>query len=134
MTEAEIAQQLRDSITTPPETITTTTVENPAINGQATTAIDYKLDELVQYKLHDYFGEEYKPNNEESKQRLEYIYETVSKSLEDPQYGFVVAKIRELERIIGTTHSDNRLYRLYQWLKLDNTRRNIEAEQEALRG
>lgn len=134
MNEDEITRQLRQNITAPPDNVLTATVQAPvdATNGQATTESEYPLDEMTQYKLHDYFGEYYKDSNEVKRQQAQYIYDEVAKTLEDKQYGFVVAKIRDMERVIGTTNSENRLYKLYQWMKLDKMRRNVEAEQGAL--
>lgn len=132
MDESQIAAQLKQNLPQPYQTDIAPQPEPDTTNGQATVATDYPLDEIVQYKLHDYFGETYKPNDETKRQQLSYIYEEVSGMLEDKEYGFVVARIRELERMIGTANSDNRLYRLYQWLKLNNVRRNIDAQMGAL--
>lgn len=133
MNEEEIAAALRSNIPSEypyepqiiEETIDTT-------NGQATTAIDFRFDELIRYKMNDYFGDRYKPNDEVAKQQSEYIYKAVSELIGDTDYGFVIAKIRDLERIIGTAHTENRRYRLYQWLKLDHMRRSIDAQMGAL--
>ena len=133
MNESEIAAALRDNIQTglPYEPII---AEQPVdtTQGQATTAIDYKLDELVRYRMSDYFGDKYRPNDEVSKQQSEYIYKAVSDMIGESDYGFVIAKIRDLERIIGTAHTEDRRYRLYQWLKLDGIRRSIDAQMGAL--
>lgn len=132
--EDQIVQKLKQNIPEPYKTDLAPVTDVPANNGQAEIAPAYELDEMVQYKLHDLFGTQYRPTDEVSKQRVQYIYETVSKTLEDPQYGFVAAKIREIERIAGITNSDDRIYRMYQWLKLENIRRTTESEMEALRG
>lgn len=58
--------------------------------------------------------------------------EEVSKMVERPEYGYVAAKINDLQRMIGINQSDNRLYRLYQWLKLNNVRRNLDEEMASL--
>lgn len=125
MEEAQIAESLKQKIPAP----YTTNIADITVNdGSLSYASDFPLDELVQYKLHDYFGEQYKPTNSENKQRLSFIYDEVSKMIDTQDYGLVVAKIRDLERVIGITNTDNRMYRLYQWLRLNNTRKSIEAE------
>lgn len=134
MDESSIAEKLRGNLPQPYKTDLAPVAEVGAINGQATTATDYQLDEITQYKLHDYFGDPYKANDEVSRQQIMYIYEQVADMLPEKEYGFVVAKIRELERIIGTANSEDRRYKLYQWLKLNNVRRNIDAEMSALNG
>lgn len=125
MEEKQIADDLKQNITPAYKTDIAPVTSN---DGTLSYATDFPLDELIQYKLHDYFEEQYKPNGEENKQRLSFIYSEVSNLIDNQDYGFVIAKIRDLERIIGTATSDNRLYRLYQWLKLDKTRRSIESE------
>lgn len=133
MTEEQIAAQLKQNIQAPQDNVIDTrpVAEEPEIN-LATTAINIDLDEMTQYKLHDYFGEQYRPNDEVARQQLQYIYSEVSKLIPDIEYGFVVAKIRDLERIIGLTNSEQRRYKLYQWLKLNNVRREVDAEMGAI--
>ena len=128
MNEQEIANNLKQSIPQPEEPVLAPTPPPDTSSGQATTGLAYELDELTQYKLHDLFDEAYKPNDEVTKQRLSYIYQEVTKMVPESDYGFVAAKIRELQRIIGISDTNNRIYKLYQWLKLNNTRKNIEAE------
>jgi len=135
MNEEAIAERLRQAVA--PEPVAEIPTPQPEQNtniGQATTAINIDLDEITQYKLHDFFGQTYKPNDEISRQQVQYIYQSVSKTLDDPQYGFVVARIRDLERIIGTANSDKRIYKLYQWLKLESIRKNIDAQMGAING
>lgn len=133
MTEAEIASQLMTKVTPPPDNVPITIEPAGDINqGEAKIAPEAPLSELTQYKLQDYFGEQYKEGDEVKRQQVEYIYEQVSKMIDSQDYGFVVAKIRDLEQIIGTYNSEERLYKLYQWLKLENTRRSVEAEMGVL--
>lgn len=131
--EAAIAASLRDNIPSAPPAEPIITQESvDTTQGQATTAVDYELDELIQYKLTDYFGEKYKPNDEVGKQQATYIYKAIAELIGDNDYGFVIAKIRDLERVIGTSNLPDRRYRLYQWLKLDGMRRSIDAQMGAL--
>lgn len=132
MQEQQIVEHLKQAIPAAPAPVAPPEPEQNTNNGQATIAPAYELDEMTQYKLHDYFSETYKPNDEVSNQQVRFIYEQVAARVDNPEYGFVLAKIRELERIIGTANSDRRIYRLYQWLKLDAVRRNTEAEMGAL--
>lgn len=129
MDEEAIAAKLRQNI---PQPIDQPVVPTPTVSDPVLTPVHTGLDEITQYKLHDYFGEQYKPSDEVSHQRVQYIYEQVSKMIEHPEYGFVLAKIRDLERMIGIAQDNGRIYKLYQWLKLDNTRRSIEAEMGAI--
>lgn len=131
MDEQQIANRLKENIPQPSETVVAPPAA-PAEYPGPDRPQEYELNELVQYKLHDYFGEQYRETDETNRQQLSYIYEQIANMLEDPQYGFVIAKIREIERIIGTTNSDRRIYRLYQWLKLEGMRKNIDAQMEAV--
>lgn len=134
MDENDIAAKLKQNLPEPYKTDTAPIAPIDTGTGQATTATEIGLDELTQYKLHDYFGEEYKQSDEVKRQQAQYIYDKVAEMVPTPEYGFVVAKIRDLEQILGTFNSDERLYKLYQWLKLENVRKGVEAEQGALRG
>ena len=132
MTEQEIADRLKQTIQPAPEPSVPAPVKPDEPINLATTAVEIDLDELTQYKLHDYFGEQYRPNDDAARQQLQYIFSEVSKMIPEQEYGFVVAKIRDLERIIGTSHAEDRRYKLYQWIKLNNMRRNIDAEMGAI--
>lgn len=132
--EAQIADRLKQNLPKDYETDLAPTSEPDATTGQATDAAPYELDEITQYKLHDFFGEQYRDTNEENRQRVQYIYEKVADMVANTDYGFVISKIRDLEQVLGTYNSEDRLYRLYQWLKLENVRKKIDAEQGALRG
>lgn len=131
MDEASIAEQQKQNIPKPEEH-TPAPITAPELTGFGTAAIS--LDEMTQYKLHDVFGEQYRPNDEVNRQRLQYIYEKVSQDMPEKDYAYVAAKIRETMRIAGITHSDNRIYKTYQWLKLNNIIRQTSAEMESLRG
>lgn len=132
MNESEIVAKLKASVTPPPDNVLATVAPPEPINGQATIAPEFSLDELTQYKLHDYFGEEYKQSDEVKRQQAQYIYDKVTEMVHAPEYGFVIAKIRDLEQMLGTFSSEDRLYKLYQWLKLENVRKGIDAEMGAL--
>jgi hypothetical protein len=130
MDEQTIAENLKANI--PQQAEFTPATPAPINTDQDHSSVGMQLDDITQYKLHDFFGEKYRPTNEISKQQVEYIYEHVAKMMDEPEYGLVVAKIRDLERIIGTTNSSQRVYKLYQWIKLDSMRRNIDAQMGAL--
>ena len=132
MDEASIAQQLQQTIQPVLTPVTAPTAAPVTDTNQATTPVSYDLDDMVQYKLHDFFGEQYKPTDETSKQQVQYIYEQVAKMVEEKEYGFIVAKIRDLELTLGISQLEGKKYRLYQWLKLDSIRKNIDSEMGAL--
>lgn len=112
------------------EQVVTPVVEEPT--NLARTAEHIDIDELTQYKLHDFFGEPYRANDEVKRQQMQYIYTHIAEMVGTQEYGFVVAKMRDMERIIGIAHSNNKIYKMYQWLKLDNMRRNIDAQMSAI--
>jgi len=138
MTEEQIAAQLKQNITPEP----TTEDVIPGIQPEqgdpdapsAQSATGYKLDDMFQYKLHDYFGTQYRQTDEISKQQVDFIYEKAAKMIGSTEYSLVLSKIRDLETILGTSNSQNRIYKLYQWLKLDSIRQNIDRQMEAIRG
>lgn len=138
MTEEQIAAQLKQNITPEPTTEDVIPGVQPEQGDpdtpSAQSAIGFKLDDMFQYKLHDYFGKQYRPTDEISKQQVDFIYEKASKMIGTAEYSLVLTKIRDLEQILGYSNSDNRIYKLYQWLKLDSIRQNIDRQMEAIRG
>lgn len=133
MDEQTIAQQLKQNIPTIQEpTAPTPTVSAPV--GQAEVGMPLELDEMTVFKIHDFFSEAYKPTDEKNIERAKYIYNKIAEIAETTDYGMIIERMREFERIIGTTNSDQRMYKLYRWLKLDSMRRSIESQQNALRG
>jgi hypothetical protein len=130
MNEQQIQDDLKQNIPAPSDFTPAAPVVGEAVDGP----VNLKLDELTQYKLQDFFGVKYRSTDEIAKQQAQYVYQAVAERVDTPEYGFILDKIRELENIIGTANSEKRLYKLYQWLKLDNVRRRTEAEMSALRG
>ena len=130
--EAQIAAQLKEKI--PQVTTTIAPPPTPGPSGGADIALEFDLDELTLYKLHNFFGQTYSPTDTETIGRAKYIYEHVAKRIGNIEYGHVVNQINELMRKIGVAYADNRIYKLYQWLKLDGVRRGVEAEMQSLGG
>jgi len=133
MDETEIANKLKQNL--PPAHEPTAPVQTtPQPVGQAESAMPLEtVDEMTVYKIHEFFGEKYRSTDEAINQQAKYIYEKVSEISGETEYNFIIEKVRELERIIGTANSERRMYKLYQWLKLDSMRRSVEAQQNALR-
>lgn len=133
MDEQTIVDNLKQGIPQPQESeFTPTRPEIEPDSSSATPAVTIDLDEMTQYKLHTYFDERYREHDEVARQQLQYIYGEVFNMVEDKEYGFIVAKIHELERQIGIANSDKRRFKLYQWMKLNNVRRGIDAQMGAI--
>ncbi len=130
MQEAQIVAELKQNVPQPTEH-TPAAITAPELTGFGSAAID--LDEMTQYKLHDIFDAKYDANDQQTRQQLQYIYEKVSEGLDDTSYPFVAAKMRELMRVAGIAHSDRKLYKLYQWLRLSNVMKKTNAEMDSLR-
>lgn len=129
MNEEAIAQQQLQNVPQPAEH-TPAPITAPELTGFGDASID--LDEMTQYKLHDLFGAKYDPNDNETKQRLQYIYEIASDGLESKDYVIVASKIREIMRVAGLAHSDQKLYKLYQFMRLSNVMKKTSQEMELL--
>ena len=134
MNETEIQAQLKQRMVQPEPSILAPQQEPDTTVGQATIAPAYELDEMLQFKLHDLFGAQYESNDEVTRQQLTFIYQEISSMIPEQEYGFIAAKINDLMRIIGISHSENKIYRLYQWLRLNKVRLSTEAEMGALSG
>lgn len=98
--------------------------------GQPT---NYGLDEMTVYKLGQHFGENYKDSDSVARQQLGYIYQDIAERLGTREYPVIVGKINDLRRMLGFNHTEDSRYKLYQWLKLDQKRTQIEMEQNNLR-
>lgn len=130
MDEAQIVNTLKQNLPQPSEPTTA-----PPVVGDPTEApINIELDEVSLYKLHQHFAEDYRPGDQDSNQQISYIYNAIAQQLGTSDYPFVVAKINELQRMLGFRNTENARFKLYQWLKLDQKRSRIELEQGALYG
>lgn len=130
MNEQQVAEQLKANIPAPVEH-TVAVDAPPTMTGFGDASIE--LDEMTQYKLHDLFDVHYDPKNDEVKRQLQYIFEKAGADLEDKDYVNVAAKIRDLLRISGLAHSDRKIYKLYQWVRLANVMKRTQQEMENLR-
>lgn len=132
MDEEVIAARLRENIPKPDQPTLSGTQEN--VSGeplnQARTAVTV-TDELSLYKLHEFFGEKYSPYETDRVKQVQYIYQAVANRIGSGDYHSILAESTSLMQMIGIAHSESKLYKLYQWLKLDNTRQGIEAEMRA---
>lgn len=132
MEEAQVAQKLAESVPKPVESA-------PVIPEKPTgvidhTPVEFGLDELTQYKLHDVFNEIYQPNDEQTKQKLTYIYEEVKKLAGTDEYVHIVSKIRELMQVAGIARSENQIPKLHEWLRLRKIANDAHRGMENLRG
>ena len=93
-----------------------------------------ELDEYTMFKMHDFFGEQYKGSNVQNQAKLQFIYDNISSQLGTRDYVAVLSRISELERMIGSAHSENRIAKLYNWVGLDNVRRKAEAAMRLVNG
>lgn len=131
--EEAIAARLRENIPRPVEPSSEPEKPTqPDAKPTAELAVPIELDEMSMYKLHEFFGESYRTTDEQNKKRAKYVYEIVANEIGTAEYGYVVAKISSIEQMIGTAHGPDRLYKVYQWLRLNSARLNIEAEMSAI--
>lgn len=128
MNEEAIAEQQRANLPQPTE-------HTPAVDAppEATGFIDGGLDELTQYKLHDFFGENPKRSDYDTKQHLGFIYQEVSKMIDSTDFIDITNKMSEIMQIAGLNHSDRRIYKLSEWLKLRSVASNAHKKMETLR-
>lgn len=131
MNEEQIAQNLQSKIADTGYKHTPAPELPPEHTGFGGAKIE--LDELMRFKLSDFFGEKFDSRDEIARQQSQYIFEKVSEMTGTNDYPFVLSKMREIMRIAGITHSDNKRYKLYQFIKLNNIMRRTNAEMEALR-
>ena len=133
MDEQLLQEKLKQNIPTADEfTPAIQPVQTEFPNGSDVANDVESMTEMMQYKLSDFFGETYRPNDEIKKQQMKYIYEKVLGMVESPEYGFIVEKLNVIVRILGLTNSEQKVYKVYQWLKLDSMKKNIDKQMEAI--
>lgn len=131
-TETKIQETLKQNIPQPVEA--TVVAPKPAVSDPALTPITYDLDEMTLYKLQQHLGDQYKEGDIEGNKQASYIYKTVAERIGSQEYPMVVAKINDLNRMLGISHAENARYKLYEWLTLDQKRSKIEMEMNSVRG
>ena len=134
MDEQQIVANLKQNIPAP--TVHTPAPVAPASTDEpsSTAIVGPVIDEMTLYKLSNFFGQDYNPGNKELTEQVTFIYDVVSKSLGTNDYGFVTARIGELQRMLGInySHQGDNLFHLWKWLQLDQRQLSIEAEKRAL--
>ncbi len=132
MDESEIAAKLATNI---PKVV----VDNPEVkqDPSPTQPADYgyadeiPMDDLTRYKMMDSFG--IAPNyrdDPETISKLDYIYQWASELSNSRDYLMVMRAIRSAENALGYNPLKPRINRLYEFAKLDKSRRKIEMEME----
>lgn len=133
MDEQKIAENLKQNVpTTQPQDPEAPKADSPS-DGVITPVL-YDLDDVTSYKLNMWFEQAYRPSDAVMQDKLKYIYSHVASIVDTTDYSVIVSKIKDIERMLGTGNSQNRVHRLYQWLKLDNARRKVEMEMASLGG
>lgn len=133
MDEAQIAENLKANIPKEeaPKLSQVETIRQDISEGVSTPD---NLDDMTAYRITTMLGEEYSPSDGTAKSQAEYIYTKIGDMIGSTDYYEITSKIREVLRIAGLQYTDNKLYKLYQWIKLENMRRNIDVEMENLNG
>lgn len=127
MNETDIQNQLKQNLPTAPEP--TAPVATPAVFDDS--AAPYGLDEMTEYKLHRYFGEDYQPNSELAAV-VTTVYRQVAELYGAQDYLEVVTRVRDIERMMGISHEPKRAYKVHRWLGLESIRRRTEQEMTTL--
>lgn len=130
MQESQIAEAQKAKMPQPEQPVQAQAAP-PEATGFGNAAIE--LDELTQYKLHDLFDAQYSPKDTDAKKYLDYIYGKVSDMSEQKEYPFVAAKIRELMRVAGIAHSERKMAKMYEWLRLADVSKQTQIQMENLR-
>lgn len=131
MDEQQIASQLQEKVR---ESEYKTNIAPTEIGDTSETIIEFKVDELTNYKLHRFFNEEFNPHDSKKIQQYQYIYEKIAQRIGQNEYPFVASAINRYLQFLGVSNSPHKRQKLYQWLKLDGQRTKIEMEMENVRG
>lgn len=132
MDESEIAAKLANNIPKieieSPEVKVDPTPTQPVDYGYAD---EIPMDDLTRYKMMDSFG--VAPNyrdDPETISKLDYIYQWASELSNSRDYLMVMRAIRSAENALGYNPLKPRINRLYEFARLDKSRRKIEMEME----
>lgn len=128
MNESEIAKQQAQNIPQP-EPTTLAPVEPPKTD-YTDKPTEYEIPELSIYKLMDSLGEQYTQKDTEGIEYANNIYKMTAEMIGSNDYLDVSDKVREITRVIGAQDAPNKMFRIYQWLRLEGQRKRIEREQE----
>jgi hypothetical protein len=132
MDEEAIAARLRENIPKPSEAVKPPAVISAQPGTSADYSGDFQLDETTLYKLHEFLGEKYSPYNKDQIKYANYIYAELSHYTHSKEYADIIGSAAQIMRQMGISMSDRRMYKLYQWLKLDSVRRRVELEMGAI--
>lgn len=134
MDESNIVAELAKNAPKPEPSEPAKTPEPPKADYTAKSAGNYEVPELTIYKVMDALGEQYKEGDTEGIDYAKNIYKMTADMIGSYEYLDVAEKIREISRLIGANNSQNQLFRVYQWLRLEGQRKKIEREQEIISG
>lgn len=126
MDEAQIAASLQARLSKP-EAVKEPVAE--AINTDISTIqVDMPLEPMLGYKLADVFRVNFEPKDNVMTERMKFVYDEVSKTIGSTEYMDVAQYIRSLVEMLGAQSTQDTLYTVYQWMKLDSNRKKIEEE------
>ena len=130
MDEQAIAEKQKANIPTQDPAPQPTEQPELVNTDQQTMQTDAPLEPLAGYKLADVLRIQYEPNDTEQAERLEYIYKEAAQLSGSAEYIDVAKHIRSLVEMLGAQSSQDPLYTVYQWMKLDSTRKKVEQEMQ----
>lgn len=131
MEEKELVAKVAENIPKPVEDVPV--VASVLTGLQDHTTVDYGLDEITHFKLHDILGEEFKSSDYDTKKNVAYVYNEVAKMVPSGEYVDIVNKMQDLLGIAGLLYSERKAYKLSEWLRLRNIANNAHKNMEILR-
>lgn len=130
MNEEDIVAKLADNLPKPPEPVAP--VEEKPTGVQEHGSVDYGLDETVQYKMHEFFDEDYKPSDYAKKEAMGFIYKEIANMVPGAEHVDVMHKMRDMLQISGLAHSNNKVQKFSEWLRLRSIANNAHKRMEVL--
>jgi hypothetical protein len=127
MDEAQITESLKAKIERP-AVATVALAVTDKVSEQATVDTDMPLEPMIGYKLADIFGMNYDPKDNIMTDRLDFVYRQAIATTGSNEYTDVANYIRSLIDMLGARTNRDPLYTIYQWLRLDDSRKKIEEE------
>ena len=136
MNEDQIAAELAQRVTAPPLPVETTPAPATEVNEDESFHDNLPLETVMdKMKLQDYFeipvGSRRSP---EVDSQINRIIEWAASEAGSREYTDIVRIINDQERIMGNKLKDNRLTRLYQYVTINQQRKQLIERERALYG
>jgi hypothetical protein len=117
MSEDQIAAQLKQNIPAPPDPTLPSPI--PISTDEQSSNISDQLEDFMLFKVANLLEARYLPQDLEQNNKLKFIYSQASELSGSNELEVITATIKDLLVREGISHAEDRLRKLYLWMKLN---------------